>query len=437
MQTVSVIGLGKLGSPFLATCASRGFKVIGLDVNSHFVNLISQGKAPVYEPKLADTIKKNKNRITTTTDYNLAIANTDITFVIVPTPSTTNGSFSNKYILSAAINIAKVLSKKEKFHVIVIVSTVIPTSINKQIIPLIEKISGKKVGINFGVCYNPEFIALGSVIDNLLNPDIVLIGESDEKSGEIMQKFYRKFLLNKPKIFKMNIVNAEIAKIALNSFITTKISFANTLAQICASVPGGDVDKVTEAIGQDSRIGQKYFKGGLPFGGPCFPRDNRAFSYFADKQKVLAPLPKATDIVNKNMHNFLINKIIRSTGSGKKVSIIGLAYKNNTDVVEESEGIKIANILSAKGYKVSVWDPIALNNAKKYLSSQIKISKSLKSCVSDCDILAIMTPWDSFKNIKTSLLKRKYKKLILLDCWNILDKVKYQNIANYITIGKP
>lgn len=436
MIKISVIGLGKLGSPLLAACAKRGFEVVGLDLNKKFVNLVSQGKAPVYEPKLAETIKKNKKRITATADYNQAILSTDITLIIVPTPSVKNGSFSNKYVLGAAKNIAKVLSRKNKFHVVVIVSTVMPTSTDEEIIPLLEKASGKKIGIDFGVCYNPEFIALGSVIDNLLKPDIVLIGESDKKSGEILQNFYRKFLLNKPKVFRMSIVNAEIAKISLNSFVTTKISFANTLAQICASVPGGDVDKVTAAISQDSRIGEKYFRGGLAFGGPCFPRDNRAFSYFANKQKVSAPLSKATDIVNKNMQSFLINKIISLAGSKKLISILGLSYKQNTDVVEESPGIKIANELSAKGYMVSVWDPVALNNAKKFLAAQIKISSSLKDCVSNCDILAIMTPWDSFKNINPSFLKRSGKKSVLLDCWDIVDHVKYQNVVDYKTIGQ-
>lgn len=436
MLKISVIGLGKLGSPILAACAHRGFEVVGLDVNKMFVELVNQSKAPVDEPKLTETIEKNKGRITATTDYNKAILETDISFVIVPTPSKKSGAFSNKYVLSAVRNIGKALSNKGRFHVVVIVSTVLPTSCDKEIIPAIEKISAKKAGLDFGVCYNPEFIALGSVIDNLLSPDLVLIGESDEKSGEIMEKFYKKFCINKPRVFRMNLVNAEIAKIALNSYITTKISFANTLAELCQNIPGGDVDQITSAIGQDSRVGNKYFKGGLPFGGPCFPRDNRAFSYFANKQKIKTPLATATDVVNKRMSSSLINQIVGATNPRKKIGILGLSYKKDTDVVEESPGIKVANVLAGRGLEVYVWDPKSLTSAKKLLTSKVKISRSLEDCVDCSEIIVIMTPWDEFKNIRLNRLKRKNEKPILLDCWKILDQLKYQKVAEYRTIGR-
>ena len=450
MQTISIVGLGKLGSPFLATCASRGFNVIGIDVNDHLIKLINQGKAPVDEPGLEQLIAKNRRKIKATSDYNEAINNSDITFIIVPTPSTKNGAFSNRYVVSAVQKIGKVLAKKDKFHLVVVTSTIMPKSMDIEIIPALKKASGKRLNRDFGICYNPEFIALGSVIDNLLNPDVVLIGESGEKSGEILESFYRKFCTNKPPIVRMNLVNAEIAKIALNSYITTKISFANTLAQMCEKVPGGDVDEVTKALGLDSRIGKKYLKGALPYGGPCFPRDNRAFSFFAKKVGTKAPIASATDLVNENIAHQIVKKIDKigvnkqsfstnkqsfSTNKNCKIAILGLAYKPDTDVAEESAGVKIANLLSRKNAKVYVWDPKAMAKARELLSPKVLLARSLRDCLSQSDIIIIATPWPEFKSIKPGDLATSDKRPFLLDCWRILDRLKYDKVAFYQTVG--
>lgn len=433
MQTISVIGLGKLGSPLLATIANRGFNVIGLDVNQSVVDLISNAKPPVDEPQLAQLLKKNRAKITATTDYFEVINKSDITFIIVPTPNTKNGAFSNEYVVSAVNKIGKVLATKDKFHLVVVTSTIMPRSMELEIIPTLEKSSGKRVNRDFGICYNPEFIALGSVIDNLLNPDFVLIGESDKNSGEILESFYLRFCINKPRVVRMNFVNAEIAKIALNSYITTKISFANTLAQICEKVPGGDVDLVTSAIGQDSRVGTKYLKGALPYGGPCFPRDNRAFSYFANQAGTSAPIAQATDLINQNFTKEVTNIISKAAKAvGTKIAILGLAYKLNTDVAQESAGVNIANRLSQKKVKVFAWDPQANQNARLYLSKKVKIAKNLGECIDQAGVIVIATPWDQFRNLK---IKRGDKKPILVDCWRILDPVKYQKVANYKTVG--
>ena len=436
MQTISVIGLGKLGAPLLATIASRGFDVVGIDINPKVVATINQKKAPVDEPGLEQLIAKNHRKIKATSDYDEAINNSDITFIIVPTPSTKNGAFSNEYVVSAIRKIGKVLAKKDKFHLVVVTSTIMPKSMDIEIIPVLEKASGKRLNTDYGVCYNPEFIALGSVIDNLLNPDFVLIGESDRKAGQILEEFYKKFCTNKPPIKRMNFVNAEISKLALNSYITTKISFANTLAQICEKVPGGDVDIVTSAIGQDSRIGSKYLKGALPYGGPCFPRDNRAFASFANKVGVQASLAKATDLVNENMIDQIVKKVAK-IGANKncKIAILGLAYKPDTDVAEESAGVKIANLLSRKSAKVSVWDPRAMARARKLLSPKILFARSLRNCLTKSDIIIIATPWPEFKSIKPSDLAINGKKPFLLDCWRILDRLKYDKVAFYQTVG--
>ena len=281
-EIISVFGLGKLGCTMLACFAHKKWQVIGMDINEEFVNKVNEGKSPIYEPGVEYLIKVNSKRIKATTDTEYAVNNSSISFVIVPTPSTNDGYFSTKYVQAVAAEIGSILRLKKEYHLIVITSTVLPGDM-ETIIKLLEKTSGKKCGIDFSVCYNPDFIALGTVVKDFLNPDMVLIGESDNKGGSILENIQRNLVDNNPNIHRMNLYNAELAKISLNSYCTLKITFANILAEICEKMPGGDVDMVTSAIGDDARVGRKYLKGGLSYGGPCFPRDNRAFVYSAKK----------------------------------------------------------------------------------------------------------------------------------------------------------
>ena len=298
-MNISVIGLGKLGVCILASLASKGFKVIGYDINKKTMLMISRGIAPVIEPELHEHIKKGIKNLNVSSDFNELVIKTDVSIFVLPTPSKANGSFTDEYLKSAIQPIAEALKiSKKKYHLFVVASTLSPGTMNKSIIPFIEKHSGRKLNKGIGVCYNPVFIALGSVIRDYLNPSLLLIGESDKKAGDIMVKIYKKVLLTKPHFGRMSIVSGEIAKISLNSYITMKISFANTLSSICEKIPNSNVDDITKALGADKRIAPYYLKGGLPFAGPCFPRDNKAFAVFAKEYGCEASLAKATDVVN-------------------------------------------------------------------------------------------------------------------------------------------
>ena len=428
---LSIIGLGKLGSPMVAAFASRGYKVIGLDINADFVNILNRGKAPVAETNLVEYLKVNQERISATQDYEKAVLDSEITFIIVPTPSQENGGFSTEYAAETAKNIGDVLKRKSDFHIVVLTSTVTPGSTEKDILPVLEERSGKKCGVDFGLCYNPEFIALGNVISDLLNPDFILIGESDKKSGGILESFYKNLCSNQPPIKRMSIINAEIAKIALNTYVTTKISYANMLAELCEKIPGGNVDVVTDALGCDTRIGHKYLKGALGYMGPCFPRDNRALIHTAKKFRVSLFIAEATDKINQRQVSRLTEKILQLLPQGGRISILGLAYKPNTNIIEESQSIELAKILSEKGISVTVYDPAALENAKKVLNNVV-FAASLKKAVLGADVVLITTPWEEFKNIQSDWLKPK---AILFDCWRILYTEKYQGVAEYLSLG--
>src|SRR2546423_887118 len=298
LKKISVCGLGKLGACIAATFAARGFEVIGVDIDPEKVRKVNLGEPPVEEPLLAETMQQGRGRLKATLDYHETIG-TDVSFFIPPSPSLPDGSFSNEFLLRAMQPVAAAVREKgKKGHLFVCSSTTTPGAMDQVLIPMLEREIGGKCGKDFGVCYNPEFIALGNVINGLLEPDMVLIGESDPESGNALEQLYKKYNRNQPRIARMSIISAELTKISVNSYITMKISFTNQLRMIADQFPTANIHAILEAIGSDSRIGQKYLRAGLSYGGPCFPRDNRLLAYSARPAGLGAPLAEASDRVN-------------------------------------------------------------------------------------------------------------------------------------------
>jgi UDPglucose 6-dehydrogenase len=396
------------------------------------VAAIQQGHAPLKETGLEEMIQANRERLSATVNYEEAVLGTDATFIIVPTPSDPDGTFSLRNVMIAAEKIGAALRKKQGWHLVVLSSTVMPGSTGGKLLPALEEYSGKKCGEGFGLCYNPEFIALGSVIRDMLNPDMILIGESDERSGEILERFYTGVCDSNPHIRRMNHVNAELTKISVNTFVTTKISYANMLAQVCETLPGADVDVVTSAIGCDSRIGQKYLKGALGYGGPCFPRDNLAFSALARANGVPPILAEATHQLNQSQAPRLAKWILARLPEGGTVGVMGLSYKPNTEVIEESQGLALAKHLLSVGVPVIVYDPAAMENAQPQLVGNVTFATSAADCARQADVLAITTPWAEFREISPEDFKRHGT---VLDCWRMLDKDAVGAVAEYLALG--
>jgi UDPglucose 6-dehydrogenase len=434
-MNISVIGLGKLGVPMVACFAAKGHKIIGIDVNPRYVELINQGKALVIEPQLDELLQAHRDRISATQDYTEAILGSEITFIVVPTPSDEKGGFSTEYAQAAAAKIGNVLRQKTDWHLVVLTSTVLPGSTEQDILPVLEAHSGKKCGVDFGLCYSPEFIALGSVIRNMLSPDFVLIGEFDVRSGSILEEFHKGIVDNDAPVVRMNIVNAELTKISVNTFVTTKISYANMLAEVCERTPGCDVDVVTSAIGLDIRIGHKYLKGAVGYGGPCFPRDNVAFAYMARAVGVEPTLAEATDAINRRQVPRLVNLVLSYLPEGGKVGILGLSYKPDTDVIEESQGIELARSLLSKDVPVVLYDPLAMDNARQALGDGPAFASSLQECVQQADVVVITTPWPEFKEIQRAHLARNPGHPVVLDCWRMLDGEQFAEVADYVALG--
>jgi len=234
----------------------------------------------------------------------------------------------------------------------------------------------------------------------------------------------------------MSIISAEITKLSLNSYVTMKISFANTLAAICEAVPGADIDAITAALGADRRIAPSYLKGGLSYGGPCFPRDNRAFAAFAREQQQEAVLAQATDAVNRARINQTVRKIMSylETGTGRSVAILGLAYKANTSVIEESAGVKIIEELLRDDVEIIAYDPIALDNARGRFGDNILYSSSVRECFSQSSLCVITTMADNFREISADDIV--HNPTTIIDCWRMLDPSRFGDKVRYVALGR-
>ena len=436
IEKVSVIGLGKLGASMAAAFASRGLEVVGVDVNQRSIDLVNQGKAPVQETNLDETIAANKERIRATASHEDAILNSDISFVIVPTPSDERGAFSLQYAAWAFKEIGKALAKKKTYHNIVLTCTVLPGSTRQALIPILEKESGKKAGKDFGVCYSPEFIALGSIIHDFLNPDFTLIGELDEKSGAQLEEIYSRVMMNGAPSARMSLENAELTKISVNTFVTTKITFANMLAEICEKLPGGDIDVVTNALGMDTRIGRKYLTGAIGYGGPCFPRDNVALSFIAKELGVEARLAETTDSMNRAVAGKVADKIRPMIREGATVAVLGLSYKPFSHVTEESQGVYIAKHLSKNGVRVVAFDPMSGEMALDEIRRNIVVLDSIEECLNQAEAVLITTPDPFFKELTAESFKNERAEVLVFDFWRILqEKLAGQKHIKYVAFG--
>jgi UDPglucose 6-dehydrogenase len=439
LPKVSIFGLGKLGASMLAGMAHRGLEVVGVDVSERAVSAVNEGLPPVQETGLAEMIAANRPRIRATMDAQDAIFNSDVTFVIVPTPSDAQGAFSLQYAAHAFKSIGQALKVKSSYHVVVLTSTVLPGATRFGLLPILEGESGKKCGKDFGLCYSPEFIALGTVIRDFLNPDFYLIGEFDKRSGDMLEAVDR-IVCEKPEPVcrRMSIENAEIAKVSVNSYVTMKISFANILADICERVPGGDVDVVSDALGTDSRIGRKYLSGGLGFAGPCFPRDNVALNFLGDKLGADTRLLAVNDQYNNSLTDRVVRRVHGLVQRGSTVAVLGLSYKPSSHVIDASQGIQIARLLSDLGYRVVGYDPLAGEMAKQALGDKVIIAETLAMALKNVNAVVVTTRDPEFLGVAAILQAESDEptRYHVFDCWRYLkSSCAHQSHIDYIQMG--
>lgn len=428
---LAIFGLGKLGAPLAAVYAHAGHDVVGVDLSPETIAAINSPHPPFEEPGLAEMIMENRDRIVAIHDGVKATRECEASFIIVPTPSRPDGAFSSDLVIKVAQAIGQGLRERDDYHLVVLCSTVMPGTTGGELQAELESVSGKRCGPDFGLCYNPEFIALGSVIRDMLNPDMFLVGEVDQRAGDMLERIHKSVVPDAP-VERMNFVNAELAKIGVNTFVTTKIAYANMLAEVCENLEGADVDVVTTAIGRDSRIGRKYLKGALGYGGPCFPRDNVAFDRVGELCGLDLDLTKATQRANARQAIRVAAKAAALNSQNGTVAVLGLSYKPDTPVIEESQGLKIVKELVRRNVNVTVHDPIALPGVRAELGDSVVYAESFAQGVREADVVVVATAWEEYKSLEPGSLKAG---AIVIDCWRILQRAPFERNGCYVTIG--
>ena len=383
--SISIVGMGYVGLCTAATFASRGIRTIGIDIDQARVEQIRRGKAPLHEPQL-DSMLKNvvrKKLLDATSDISVA-ADTDTTFLTVGTPSQPDGSIDLSYIKNATEDLGNAVREKRGYHLVVVKSTVVPGTTNGTVKRFLEQSSRKTIGSEVGLCANPEFLKEGTAINDALHPDKIVIGSNDKKSASELAKLYRRFYgARLPPVILTSPEAAELVKYASNAFLATKVSFINTIANIAELIPGVDVGMIAEAIGLDPRIGGLFLKAGPGYGGSCFHKDLQALINYSQNKNYDPLLFRATEETNEQQANRVVGLAEKLLGSlsSKRVAVLGLSFKKDTDDIREAASIRVINQLKNKGARVIAYDPMAITNTKKQLSEQIDYAENAHSAL--------------------------------------------------------
>lgn len=437
-ERLAVVGLGKLGLSLATSFAVRGFDVLGVDLSESVVAKVNAGVAPLPEPGLDAALRSVAGvTLRATLSIEAAVLHGDVTFILVPSASLADGRFGTAELESALVPLCRAVAAHGKeHHVLVLCSTVQPGACAARLVPLIEQVSGRVCGAGIGVCYNPELVALGATLDGFQRPDLVLIGKSDQRSGELVEGIQRKLVRNNAPIRRMSLASAEIAKLALNAYVTMKISYANLIAQLCDRIPDADPDAVTGALGADSRIGPKFLRGGTSFGGPCFPRDTKAFMRMARDHGLPPDLLAAVDGINDAQGDLLARTVLAqvSKAPARRVGVLGLAYKGGTPVIAASAAVALIHRLRREEIAVVGYDRLALDNASRELGDGFDAAVSAAACVAAAPILVLVNPEPD--HVAALATYAGSEPRIVVDCWRVLDRASLPATIEIIGLGR-
>ncbi|MCS7116067.1 MAG: UDP-glucose/GDP-mannose dehydrogenase family protein [Nitrososphaerota archaeon] len=437
---VSIFGLGYVGLATAVCLASRGFPVIGVDIDLKKVSAINNGECYIYEPGIEELIKevREKGLLKATSNPTESILNTDFTFITVSTPTNPNGSVDLTAVEYATKSIATSLKGKKGYHLVVVKSTVPPGTTEGLVKKILEEFSEKRVGIDLGLCANPEFLREGRAIEDTFKPDRIVIGECDKRAGDVLERFYKEFYGDDmPPLLRTNAVNAELIKYVNNAFLAMKVSFINMVADLCQKIDGADVDIVAKGIGLDKRIGSLFLKAGAGWGGSCLPKDLEALKNLYSKYGERAPLIDATIEVNDHRPNKLIELAERITGglNKKRVAILGLSFKPDTDDMRNAVSIKIINTLINKGAIVTVFDPKAMDNARRIFGERVNYSKDVIDCIKGAECAILVTEWSEFAKLKPEDFIKYMKDPCIVDGRRVFDPKEFLKKTKFATIG--
>tara|TARA_Y100001960_G_C14686729_1_gene834187 strand:+ start:159 stop:1487 length:1329 start_codon:yes stop_codon:yes gene_type:complete len=440
---IAVVGTGYVGLVSGTCFASIGHEVICIDNDqSKIDNLKNNGIIPIYEPGLEELVKRNveEGRLSFTTDLNAAVKQASAVFIAVGTPPRPdNGQADLKYVYQVAEEIANAI---DKFTVVIDKSTV-PIGTAEEVDAIIKKVNPKA---DFAVVSNPEFLREGSAINDFLEGDRVVVGVENEQAEKVMAEIYKPLSKSGMPVVMTKVRTAEMIKYASNTFLAVKLGFINEISDLCEKV-GADIQEVAYSMGLDTRIGEKFLQAGPGFGGSCFPKDTKALKYIADsladdskdKNATRLTIVNATIESNLNRKEVMARKvktILGKTLKGKKVAVLGVAFKANTDDCRESPALNVIKEIQARRGDVVAFDPVAMNEAKK-VTTNIKFAKNEYEACEGADAVVILTEWPQFASLDLDKVKSNLKSPLIIDLRNMLDpnEVKQKGFE-YHSIGR-
>ena len=433
-MNLTILGTGYVGL-VSGTCFSEfGFDVCCVDKDKDKINNLKNDIIPIYEPGLQNLVKKNKNsgRLSFSNDIDQNIKKADIVFIAVGTPSRRgDGHADLTYVYEAAEKIAKNLNG----YTVIVNKSTVPVGTGAEVKNIIKKINPDAL---FDVVSNPEFLREGNAIEDFMRPDRVVVGIETEKAKQLMSIIYKPLYLIETPILFTDLNTAELIKYSANAFLAVKISYINQMSDLCEKV-GADVHDVAKGIGFDKRIGSKFLHPGPGYGGSCFPKDTLALVQTAKEYDLNLSLVEIVVQYNKQRKFDMADKIIEAFNNNcqnKKISILGLSFKPETDDMRDSPSLDIIPILKEKGFDISVFDPVAMDEAKKLLKN-IEFSNNIEECLQDSDGLVILTEWNEFRSLSATRLKKVMKGNLLIDLRNSLNPDSFKKSGfNLIQLGR-
>ena len=444
--SVSILGTGFIGLCSAACFADKDIQVLASTHNEKKAALINDGIAPFFEAglqEMMDDIKKNNTEfLQCLTDPVKAVLETDISMITQGTPMRDDKSIDLGFIESTAREIGEALKTKDKYHLVVVRSTVVPGTTRNLVSKIIEKVSGKQPGIDYGLCMQPEFLAEGRSIEDTLHPDRIVIGEFDEKSGAMLQEFYEFFYgdhLENCPILRMNLESAELVKYGNNCLLSTKITFANEFANFAELVPNVDVSLVMKGVGLDYRINSRFLNAGVGFGGACFHKDVNAIKAWSKSKGYTSRLLEAVLEINDDQAIHIVDIAEELAGklAGKKVTLLGLAFKPGTDDMRGAASIRVVNELRKRGVTDIIgYDPKALKTAEEEMGDKIQYADSKEEALKDSECALLITEWDNFKALTPQDFQRLMKAPNLIDGRRLYDYDKFNGALPFRAIGR-
>ena len=444
-MNIAVVGTGYVGLVSGACFSEMGIDVTCVDIDKEKISRLIAGEIPIYEPGLAELVKRNveAGRLHFTTDLAEVIDNVEVVFSAVGTPPDEDGSADLRYVLDVAATFGRNIKK----YTILVTKSTVPVGTSEKVKSAIRaELDRRGVDVPFEVASNPEFLKEGAAIKDLMSPDRVVVGVESDRARKVMTKLYRPFLTNNFRVYFMDIPSAEMTKYAANAMLATRISFMNDIANLCDLV-GANVDMVRKGIGTDARIGNKFLYAGCGYGGSCFPKDVKALARTAHEYGYNMEVIEAVERVNERQKGIVFRKLKSALGDmkNKTVALWGLAFKPETDDMREAPSLVVIKMLLDAGAKVKVYDPVAMDECRRRIGDAVVYCRDMYDAVVDADALALITEWKQFRVPSWQVLRKLMRpqmstdgvmRPVIVDGRNIFDRDEVvENNFTYLKIG--